>query len=86
VVIGESLGTAIASQRFAGSVISIAALACTMLGAVVAWIGPLHAPANAIVPGALLVGLVVDDARLQYARVWSMDDSGKLRRLEEGVM
>lgn len=39
-------------------VIGIAALACTMLGAVAAWIGPLHAPGNAIIPGALLIGLV----------------------------
>jgi uncharacterized membrane protein YphA (DoxX/SURF4 family) len=38
--------------------IGIAMLACTMLGAIFAWIGPLHAPANAIIPGALLLGLV----------------------------
>jgi putative oxidoreductase len=38
--------------------IGIAVLAGTMLGAVLAWIGPLHAPGNAIIPGALLIGLV----------------------------
>ena len=39
-------------------VIGIAAVACTMLGAVFAWIGPLHARGNAIIPGAILIGLV----------------------------
>ena len=40
-------------------VLGIAMLACTMLGAILAWIFLLGAPFNAIFPGALLVGLVV---------------------------
>lgn len=39
-------------------VIGIVLLACTMLGAVIVWIGPLHAPGNAVIPGMFLIGLV----------------------------
>lgn len=34
-------------------------LACTMLGAILAWIFLLGAPFNAVFPGALLVGLLI---------------------------
>lgn len=40
-------------------VLGIAMLACTMFGAMLAWIFLLGVPFNAIFPGALLVGLLV---------------------------
>ena len=39
-------------------VFGIVLLACTMIGAVIAWIGPLHAPGNAVIPATFLIGLV----------------------------
>ena len=40
------------------SLIGVALVACTMAGAVVAWLTVLHAPANALIPGALFAILV----------------------------
>jgi putative oxidoreductase len=39
--------------------IGIGILACTMAGAMMAWIVRLGAPGNAIIPGAILVALVI---------------------------
>jgi len=41
------------------SLAGMAVAACTMLGAVVAWVTVLHAPFNAPIPGALLAALLV---------------------------
>ena len=61
--------------------LGIAMLACTMLGAVVAWIFLLGAPLNAIFPGALLAGLIVvaaEDLANLFPRTIGTD---RLRRM-----
>ncbi len=49
------------------SLAGIALLACTMAGAVVAWLTVLHAPFNALIPGVLLGALIAIGAG-EYAR------------------
>jgi putative oxidoreductase len=44
-------------------VIGIALLACTMIGAMVAWTTVLQTPFNAVIPGVILIALVVVGAQ-----------------------
>lgn len=44
-------------------VIGIALLACTMIGAMVAWITVLRTPFNAVIPGAILIALIAVGAQ-----------------------
>ena len=38
--------------------VGIGLLACTMIGAMVAWLTVLHTPFNAVIPGVILIALV----------------------------
>lgn len=56
---GMQIGGAIAVMVPRTFLLGIAMLACTMLGAVMAWIFLLGTPFNAIFPGALLAVLII---------------------------
>ena len=49
------------------SLAGIVLLACTMAGAIVAWMTVLHAPLNAVIPGVLL-GILIAMGASEYER------------------
>jgi len=43
------------------ALVGVTPIACTMIGAVIAWVTVLHAPGNALIPAALLGVLIAVD-------------------------